>query len=78
MVNVLISRDKEDVKPKANTLVELIHDDGVPFIVLMTSDVKQDGTFEGVAFEDARWTDQFEIAQFRVFDGKVTLSNKED
>ncbi|AZF89737.1 hypothetical protein QE332_gp126 [Pseudomonas phage vB_PaeM_LCK69] len=78
MVNVLISRDKEGVKPKANTLVELIHDDGVPFIVLMTSDVKQDGTFEGVAFEDARWTDQFEIAQFRVFDGKVTLSNKED
>ncbi|AXY86812.1 hypothetical protein PaYy2_18 [Pseudomonas phage PaYy-2] len=78
MVNVLISSDKEDVKPKANTLAELIHDDGVPFIVLMTSDVKQDGTFEGVAFEDARWTDQFEIAQFRVFDGKVTLSNKED
>ncbi|AMQ66333.1 hypothetical protein phiMK_145 [Pseudomonas phage phiMK] len=78
MVNVLISRDKEDVKPKANTLVELIHDDGVPFVVLMTSDVKQDGTFEGVSFEDAQWTDQFEIAQFRVFNGKVTLSNKED
>ncbi|ADD64982.1 hypothetical protein PAK_P100155c [Pseudomonas phage PAK_P1] len=78
MVNVLISRSEHDVTPRANTLVELIHDDGVPFIVLMTSDVKQDGTFEGVAFEDARWTDQFEITQFRVFNGKVTLSNKED
>lgn len=78
MVNVLISRSEHDVTPRANTLVELIHDDGVPFIVLMTSDVKQDGPFEGVAFEDARWTDQFEITQFRVFNGKVTLSNKED
>ncbi|UQS93456.1 hypothetical protein [Pseudomonas phage Kat] len=77
MVNVLISREENGITPKANTLVELIHDEGVPFIVLMTSDVKFDGTFEGVAFEDARWTDQFEISQFRVFSGKITLSNKE-
>ncbi|KEH08749.1 hypothetical protein GY15_16375 [Delftia sp. 670] len=78
MVNVSISRSERGVIPKANTLVELIHDDGVPFVVLMTSDVKADGTFEGVAFEDARWTDQFEISQFQVFNGEVSLRNKED
>ncbi|UPW35835.1 hypothetical protein QE320_gp033 [Pseudomonas phage EM] len=75
MVNMVVERTLGNKKPQANTLVELIDDGGSAFIVLMTSNVKSDGTFEGVALSTAQVSDQFEMDQFRVMSGQVVLSN---